>query len=92
MDHFEEIIQLIFSACGGIINVTVDEAIYVEYKADINYDNNEFCIWTLESPTRWGTAAVTAESSFFENCCDGIEVFYLTMTSTLDASFNKIRL
>ena len=73
--------------------MTVNEATYVEYKADSYYDDDEFCIWTVESPTGWERATVTVESESFEECCDGIEVYY--MSSALSSSsvvLNKIRL
>ena len=92
MFRFEVIIQLTFSECGGVINITVDDATYVEYKADSYYSNDEFCIWTVESSTGWERATVTVESESFEECCDGIEVYHLSLTSSLNANINKIRL
>lgn len=83
--------------CGGVINIDYvsasPEVFYVEYKLDTLYDDNEFCVWTINSTgSIWDTLEVTLIEEGFEQGRDGLDTYYLDFESTSSSTLGQCTL
>ena len=61
-----------------ISKVQIGQASYFQYKFEQEYENNEFCIWSVVTPGNvWKTVLVTIEENGFEPNFDGVEGFHV---------------
>ncbi|CAL8128133.1 unnamed protein product [Orchesella dallaii] len=67
--------------CGGVMNPMLDDFGVINYKANENYTNNEYCQWRIETPG-WERIGFRLEQSGFENCCDFVSISSVTVNGT----------
>lgn len=89
--------QIISAECGGIINIDYTsanpEVFYVEYKLDTLYENNEFCVWTINSTVdSWEQLQVTLIEDGFEQGADGLDAYTLYFDSSASSTLSQCSL